>query len=96
MAIDVATLQSRLASVDAYILAGDYTSAKQYLLSAETILKGLPDGSFGDASTNWRDMMDGLWARLKEMEGIATTDSVGNSIRRSNIEYRNAGAGSCD
>jgi len=96
MAIDVATLQSRLASVDSFILAGDYTSAKQYLLSAETILKGLPDGSFGDASTNWRDVMDGLWSRLKEMESVAATDSnSGSSIRQTKVRYVGESGGDC-
>lgn len=90
MAIDGATLRTKLDAAVTAIAAGNWETAEDELLQAEGILAGLPDGSADGINTSWaRDQIDRLYRRIRARR------QAKEGLQFTNITYKRPGAPSC-
>ena len=78
----ISNVDARLALADAAIGDGDYASARDYVLQAETLLAGIPDTEKDGHSIRFRE------ARTMRLSQLIDRRAAANAgIQRVNIEY---------
>ena len=77
MTISRSTVEGYLESAITSMGTGDWTSAMNSLLQAETALIGLPDSEHGQAKMQWRTDIESLKKSVRDRENTAANTNQG-------------------
>jgi hypothetical protein len=83
-----ADAKSHLTTAANAIIAGNYASARKYVLAAEALLIAIPDGERGPEHYEFARKATDL---LKELNALAKTEGSGTGIQRIKYQHEKTG-----